>query len=29
MLLDGERLDPPILPRLTDGRIHEVQVTMG
>jgi len=29
MLLDGERLEPPILPRLTDGRTHEVQVTMG
>ena len=29
MLLDGERLEPPILPRLADGRVHEVQVTMG
>jgi hypothetical protein len=29
MLLDGERLEPPILPRLTDGRTHEVHVTMG
>jgi cellobiose phosphorylase len=28
VLLDGERLEPRILPRLTDGRIHEVQVTM-
>ena len=29
VLLDGERLELPILSRLTDGRIHEVQVTMG
>ncbi len=29
MLLDGEPIDPPILPRLRDGRIHEVRVTMG
>jgi cyclic beta-1,2-glucan synthetase len=28
-LLDGEPLEPPILPRLKDGRIHEVRVTMG
>ena len=29
MLLDGEPIDPPILPRLEDGRTHEVRVTMG
>jgi hypothetical protein len=29
MLLDGEPIDPPILPRLSDGRPHEVRVTMG
>ncbi len=29
MLLDGEPIDPPILPRLRDGRIHDVRVTMG
>ncbi len=29
MLLDGEPIDPPILPRLKDGRTHEVRVTMG
>jgi cyclic beta-1,2-glucan synthetase len=28
-LLDGERIDPAILPRLRDGRRHEVRVTMG
>jgi cyclic beta-1,2-glucan synthetase len=27
--LDGERLDPPILPRLQDGREHALRVTMG
>jgi cyclic beta-1,2-glucan synthetase len=29
LLLDGEPLEPPILPRLRDGRVHEVRVTMG
>ena len=29
MLLDGAPIAPPILPRLTDGRTHEVRVTMG
>ena len=29
MLLDGEPIAPPILPRLKDGRTHEMRVTMG
>jgi hypothetical protein len=29
MLLDGEPIAPSILPRLKDGRTHEVRVTMG
>jgi cyclic beta-1,2-glucan synthetase len=29
MLVDGQPIAPPILPRLTDGRTHEVRVTMG
>ncbi|MBI2207665.1 MAG: cellobiose phosphorylase [Candidatus Rokubacteria bacterium] len=29
MLLDGAPIDPPLLPRLTDGRTHEVRVTLG
>jgi cellobiose phosphorylase len=29
MLLDGKPIEPPILPRLEDGRTHEVRVTMG
>jgi cyclic beta-1,2-glucan synthetase len=29
MLLDGEPIGPSILPRLRDGRTHEVRVTMG
>ena len=29
MLLDGAPLEQPILPRLQDGRLHEVEVTMG
>jgi cyclic beta-1,2-glucan synthetase len=29
MLLDGKPIEPPILPRLRDGRTHEVRVTMG
>jgi cyclic beta-1,2-glucan synthetase len=28
-LLDGQRIDPPILPRLQDGRSHELRLTMG
>jgi cyclic beta-1,2-glucan synthetase len=28
-VLDGARLERPILPRFTDGRVHEVLVTMG
>jgi cyclic beta-1,2-glucan synthetase len=27
--LDGERIDPAILPRLQDGRRHALRVTMG
>jgi cyclic beta-1,2-glucan synthetase len=27
--LDGERIDPRILPRLRDGRRHELRLTMG
>jgi cyclic beta-1,2-glucan synthetase len=29
MLLDGEPIAPSMLPRLKDGRTHEVRVTMG
>jgi cyclic beta-1,2-glucan synthetase len=29
MLLDGEPIVPPILPRLDDGGAHEVRVTLG
>lgn len=29
VVLDGEPLDQPILPRLEDGLTHEVRVTMG
>jgi hypothetical protein len=29
MLLDGQPVEPAILPRLTDGRAHEVRITMG
>jgi cyclic beta-1,2-glucan synthetase len=29
ILLDGEPIAPSILPRLKDGRTHEVRVTMG
>jgi cyclic beta-1,2-glucan synthetase len=29
VLLDGQPIASPILPRLTDGRTHEVRVTMG
>jgi cyclic beta-1,2-glucan synthetase len=29
MLLDGKPIEQPILPRLRDGRTHEVRVTMG
>jgi hypothetical protein len=29
MLLDGQPVEPTILPRLTDGRTHEVRITMG
>jgi cyclic beta-1,2-glucan synthetase len=29
MLLDGEAISPPVLPRLEDGRVHEVRITMG
>ena len=29
MLLDGEPIVPPMLPRLNDGGAHEVRVTMG
>ena len=29
VLLDGAPLEQPVLPRLDDGRLHEVEVTMG
>jgi cyclic beta-1,2-glucan synthetase len=29
LLLDGEAIDPPRVPRMMDGRVHEVRVTLG
>jgi cellobiose phosphorylase len=29
MHLDGEVIEAPIVPRLKDGRMHEVRITLG